>query len=101
MRTRASDRVRFDPCSEAFAAVAREYRNTLRRAEKLWRRLQRADVQRNPRKEDRTRRELELVERRLDVARRALLDHTRKVASDPMRTRVRRLGLGGPEAQVA
>ncbi len=99
--TRRRERVRFDQRSEAFLGIASDYREALRGAEKLWRRLQRADVLCDPVKEEKARRELALVEDRLDAARQALLEHTRAIATDPMRTRVKRLGLGDSKSSVA
>lgn len=80
-------RVRFDARSEAFSGIAANYRAALDKAEKLWRRLAKPHVARDPKKTDKVRRELAELDTKLDAAREALLGHTRKHASDPRQTR--------------
>jgi hypothetical protein len=92
-RTTSGRKVRFDTRCQGFAAITAEYREALKRAEKLWRRLQRDRVRRSPTKSARLWGELAGLEDRLDAARAALREHTRKIAVDPMRTRVKNLGL--------
>lgn len=92
-RSRSGRRIRFNAKSSQFTSLASEYRAALRRAEMLWKALQRPGLHSTPAKADRLRRELALVEDRLDAARSALLNHTRVLAADPMRTHVKNLGL--------
>jgi len=99
-RRRSRERQRFDVRGADFVGIAQEYRAALRKAERLWRRLHRRDVSRDPAREGRAIRELADVEGELDAARRALFDHTKKIATDPMRTRVKGLGLGGQNAST-
>ena len=92
-RTNTGKRVRFDMRCQVFAGIASEYRDALRQAERVWRKLSHRGVQRSPAKKDAILRELVGLEGRLDRARAALFEHTRKIALDPMRTRVKRLDL--------
>jgi len=85
---------------EAFEAVATAYREALRVAERLWR-LTRRSVRAGAATRARLERELDCAEERLELARAALVEHTRRVARDPMRTHVRRLGLGAPSDSTA
>jgi len=94
MSSHVEKSVRFNPRTKAFAAASQEYRGALAKAERLWRKLQSASVCADPTKEEKVRRALAEIDERLDRARRALLEHTVSVARDPMRTRVKNLGLG-------
>jgi hypothetical protein len=92
-RTNTGKRVRFDVRSRVFLGIAAEYRDALNLAERLWRRLSRNHIQRDARRKDKTLRELSDVEQRLDRARAALFEHTRKIAVDPLRVGAKSLDL--------
>jgi len=92
-RTSTGKRVRFDQRDHVFSGIASEYRDALREAERLWRRLGQRNVQRDLVKRDRILRALAVLEERLNRARAALLEHTRRISLDPMRTHVKRLDL--------
>ena len=89
-RTNTGKRVRFDVRSQVFLGIAAEYRVALNLAERLWRRLGRNYIHRDARKKDKTLRELALVEQRLDRARAALFEHTRRISQDPLRVGLKR-----------
>jgi hypothetical protein len=96
MRAGDGQRVRFDKRCRVFLGIAAEYRSAITQAEKLWRQAHRASVRRDPAKADAVRRAIAAVEERLDAARAALFAHTREVANDPMRTKVKGIGLTKP-----
>ncbi len=89
-RTNTGKRVRFDVRSRVFVGIAAEYRDALNLAERLWRRLGRDYIQRDARRKDKALRELALVEKRLDQARAALFEHTRRITRDPLRVGLKR-----------
>lgn len=94
-------RIRFDLRDETFARVATEYRRAIKNAESLWCRVTTPGVRATKEQAERLSSEFARAEERLDAARKALLEHTKAVAKDPMRTRVKRLGLGVPRDREA
>jgi len=100
-RRKIGERTRLVLTGGDFEGAAQEYRAALSSAEKLWRRLERRRGPSDLVEEDRARRELARVEERLDRARSALLEHTKKATTDPKRTRVKRLGLGARDVGAA
>jgi hypothetical protein len=91
--TSSGKRVRFDIRDRTFSGIASEYRDALRQAERLWRRLGQRNVERSPATKDRVLRGLAILEGRLNRARAALFEHTKRIAQDPMRTHVKGLDL--------
>lgn len=92
-------RVRFDVESEHFDQVASELRAAIEAADRLWRRLNRAEAKGDFSKAKRIGRKLEAADARVEAAHEKLQEHTRHTLRKPFRERARPVVVRVPAAR--
>jgi predicted ribosome quality control (RQC) complex YloA/Tae2 family protein len=93
--------IRVDATSEAFEQLATCYRKALAHAERLWKRLERAEDSNQFTQAKKLRRKLDAADARLEAARTALLEHVQATARGEKERRRKRWSLRHERVRVS